>query len=145
MTALEAESQTSQAFQQSVEDLALEELQRLQLEREQIQAQLNTLDSQMRTVKSVLKAALNGHGKPGQPKGKKKQSPFSMSEERTAEMVSWVTSLSEEQEITTAVVQRAFPGWSNSYCGQALKVMREQGHLRLAATSGQAHVYRRLG
>lgn len=130
------------AFKTSVEEMAQTELTRLEADRELVEAQLEELDSNIRTVKSVLKATQNG--KPGPTKGKKKQSPFSMSAERTEIVVAWLQTLDPETEISNKLLRSTHPEWSDSFCNGALKVLREQGYLRLAATTGQALIYRRL-
>lgn len=137
----EAEAQSQSAFKSSVEDLALEELTRLQDERKIIADQLTEVDGAIKTVKAILRAATVG-GTPGPKPKKQPTSAFSMSEEREGEIIRWLTG--NEDEITSKTVKAKFSGWSDSYCNMALKWLRETGVIRLAATAGSMNIYRSM-
>lgn len=142
MTVLEADAQTSQAFKSSVEDLALEELSRLTDEATKLRAAQHNIQEEIKAVKAILRAS-TGKSNPGtKPGTKKKQSPFSMSDERIEAFETWIRTT--DGEITSRAVRAAFPNWSDSYCNSALKEFRERGILRLSATSGGMNIYRSL-
>lgn len=141
MSLLEGEAQTMAAFKSNVEDLALEELTRLDSLQLDLQAKLAAVQGEIKAVKAILKATSGGHAAP-KPKPKKKQVPFSMSEEREAALIQWLTGNTDEITSKTAATQ--FPEWSDSYVNMALKELRETGVLRLAATSGSMNIYRSL-
>lgn len=141
MSLLEAEAQTMGAFKSNVEDLALEELQRLDLLRLDLQAQLDGVLNEIKAVKTILRAA-GGPTSPSKPKPKKKQTPFSMSEERESALIQWLSG--NEDEITSKTAAAQFPEWSDSYVNMALKELRDTGVLRLAATSGSMNIYRSM-
>jgi hypothetical protein len=136
------EVQALDAFKSNVEDLALEELARLDAEREKLEKELGQVKDAIKSVRAVLTAARPASPKHlAKPKAKK-QVPFSMSEEREGELVRWLTGNTDEITSKTAKVQ--FPDWSDSYVNMALKELRETGVLRLAATSGSMNIYRSM-
>jgi DUF4097 and DUF4098 domain-containing protein YvlB len=146
MSLLEAEAQTASAFKSSVEDLALEELSRLDLRQLDLQGRLAVVQDEIKAVKAILKATSSSRARP-KPKQKKKEAskagnPFKMSEEREVEWVRWLTG--NRAEITSKTAAAQFPEWSESYVNMALKDSREQGVLRLAATSGSMNIYRSM-
>jgi hypothetical protein len=140
MSLLEHEAQTLQAFKSNVEDLALEELSRLETERVAMEEALASVKESIKSVRAVLAAA-----RPPQAKKKaaaKAVTPFKFSDERESLIIRWLTGNTDE--ITSASTRDRFPNWSGSYVNMALKHLREEGVLRLAATSGGANVYRSL-
>jgi hypothetical protein len=129
------------SFKSSVEDLALEELGRLEETRQGLEQDLSNIVSEIKAIKAVLRAV--NPTPVAKKKEPKKQVPFAMSEERESEAVQWITSLGES-EITSKMMREQFPDWSDSYVNSALKEFRDQGVLRLSATSGSMNVYRSL-
>lgn len=132
---------TLSAFKSNVEDLALEELLRLEAQRKELEDALASVVSDIKGLKTVLRAI-----NPPQAKKKKEPSkagaPFTMSAEREAELREWLTG--NEAEITSRTMRARFPSWSGSYCNMALKEFRDTGVLRLAAKTGGQHIYRSL-
>lgn len=141
MSLLEHEAQTLASFKSNIEDLALEELSRLETERVALDEALASVRESIKSVRAVLSAA-----RPPQAKKKKEPSkagaPFKLSEEREVEVIRWLTGNTDE--ITSRTARAQFPNWSASYVNMVLKHMREQSLLRLAATSGGMNVYRSL-
>lgn len=135
----EAELETARAFRSNVEDLALAELQRLGEQRELLQGELVEINESIKRVKTVLRATV---GSPTKQKPKRKQSEFSMSQDRESEIVQWLTG--NKDEITTKMVSEQFPGWSESYANMAVKFLRETGVLRQSAVVGSQRIYRSL-
>lgn len=141
MSLLEHEAQTLASFKSNVEDLALAELQRLELERVALDEALASVRDAIKSVKAVLSAA-----QPPKPTKKKEASkagaPFKLSAEREAEVMAYLAG--HEEEITSTSMRAAFPNWSGSYVNMVLKHLREDGVVRLAATSGSMNIYRSL-
>ena len=137
----EGTSRTRGVFKQSVEDLALEELQRLDMIQLDLQGRLAVVQDEIKAVKAILRATA-----PPKPPKKKEPSkagvPFKLSEDREAEIIPWLTG--NRDEITSRSTREQFPSWSGSYVNMALKYLREEGVLRLAATSGGQNIYRSL-
>jgi hypothetical protein len=143
MTLLEHEARTLDTFKAGVEDLALENLGRLEAERVELEKALASVKDSIRLVRSVL-AAARPDAKKQKAAKPKKQGTFVMSEERETEAIQWFTEVGPEFEITSARMRDRFPNWSGSYVNMTLKELRDTGVLRLAATSGGANVYRSL-
>jgi hypothetical protein len=135
-------------FKTSVEDLAVEQLLRLEEERTMVSAALGSLNEQIKQVSSILRS-VNGKNPGTKQKAKRERkrkqyaSDFAMGQERETEMINWLTG-NKGNEITIREVQAQFPNWSSSYCNMSLKMLRETGVIRLAATSGATNVYRTL-
>ncbi len=132
------------AFKATVAELAEKELTLLEGQQVYLAEQLAEVNEQIKSVRSVLRAT-NGSSNSGPKKQKKGQTPFRLGGERLEAMNTWLDGLGIDVEITSKLVGEQFPEWSESYCNMSLKWMREEGHLRLAATSGGAYIYRRLG
>lgn len=132
-------SQELEGFKTSVEDLALDELSRLQGELAVLNAALTENRAAMKAVRTILAATRPASLK--QAKKAKKQSSFSISGERYAVVVAWLDGY--EGELTAKMLYE-HTGWSSSYCNMVMKFLREQGTIRLAATSGSQHIYRSM-
>jgi Fic family protein len=133
-----SESQTG-SFSSNVEDLALEELGRLDQERMTLQGLLAEVQEQIKEVKAVLKAI-----HPQQPKQQKKKAggrTQALSAENRALASEFLRD--NENEITARSFSERF-GWSQSTANRALIDMRELGFLRLIGRQGQKHVYRSM-
>jgi hypothetical protein len=131
------------AFKANVEDLALDELRRLEADRKSLAEQLEAVTEQIKSVKAVLRAIHPGAKSGPKPKPKAATTPFSMSEEREGEFMRWLTEIGPEVDVTARKVYERF-GWSESYCNMAVKMLREQGVLRLSATAGSTRIYRSM-
>lgn len=133
-------------FKTSVEDLALEELSRLQEDERDILASLNRVRAEIKTVRAILMAARPTSTKPPKKASNSPKSggsrPFKMGPEKRAEIIAVITG--NDEELTSSRVSQLLPHWSVSYIGFALKELREEGALRLAAQSGGTNIYRSM-
>lgn len=140
MSLLEHEAQTLNAFKSNVEDLALEELTRLEAERVALDEALTSVKDAIKSVRAVLSAARPPQAKKKEPS--KAGAPFKMSLDREVAITDWLRG--NEDEITSKTVQAQFPEWSGSYVNMALKQLRDDGVLRLAAMAGSMRIYRAM-
>lgn len=140
-----ADEQTLTAFRSSVESIALAEIDQLEARRVALTTELDDVLYQLKTVRAVLRASNNGNG--GRPKGSKNRKSqagksFTISPERSAEIMPWLEGNNEE--ITSSTLRAKFPSWSGSYCNMVLKQLREENIVRLSGTAGQSNVYRSM-
>lgn len=145
MSLTAGDEQTLSAFRSNVEDLALAEVNRLDARRIELTTELDAVLYQLKAVRAVLRASQNGNG--GRPKGSKNRksqaaAKFTLSPDRAAEIMPWLTGNNEE--ITSTTLRAKFPSWSGSYCNMVLKHLREENVVRLSGTSGQSNVYRSM-
>lgn len=137
----EAQAQTVQAFKSNVEDLALEELSRLEIDREDLQARLALVTDSIKQVKSVLQAT-----RPKDAPAPRKRNPdrgTMIGPDAKAEVLAWVKGMNGD-EITAAKLRAQFPNRSGSFANIALKQLRDEGLIRLAGKSGATYLYRAL-
>jgi Fic family protein len=133
------ESNVSASFVSNVEELALEELTKLDQIRAMLQGELSQVHDEIKAVKSVLKVI---HPKQTKLPAKKSGGRVSrLSDENRALATEFLRD--NEDEITAASFQAKF-GWSQSTANRALVDMRELGFLRLAGRKGTKHIYRSL-
>lgn len=141
MSLQEHEAQALASFKSNVEDLALEELARLEVERDQLVSALSDVNAAIKSVRAVLLAT---RPRPSKQQTKKQPSKagdsFKMSLDREVAITDWLHG--NEDEITSKTVQAQFPEWSGSYVNMALKQLRDDGVLRLAAMAGSMRIYR---
>lgn len=135
-----AEAQTVSAFKSSVEDLALDELSRLEADRDDLAARLAVVTTAIKEVRSVLQAT---RPKPPPAEKKKKGSAPRVSEAGRQEVLDWLAT-QNGAEVTVAKLEAAFPHRSNSWAGIALNQLRDEGILRLAGNSGSTKIYKAL-
>lgn len=143
-TLTEHEASALAAFQGNVATLAQKELDRLEVERVELETALGSVRVALRSVKATLAAS-----QPKEPKAKKAKAStnggFAPSEERQTAFEMWLAKLDESTEITSALLKAAFPDWADSYGNMVMKWAREHGYLRKAGQSGSTIIYRRLG
>jgi ribosomal protein S25 len=142
MSVVEAQEQTLQAFKSNVEDLALEELSRLEQERDELQAQLDLVKTTMREVKAVLAAV----GDKKQPRKKHVPGPRTsprVGEAAKQEVLDWIATKNGD-EITANTLRQAFPNKSGSFANIVLKQLREEGLIRQAGQAGSTMIYKAL-
>ncbi len=132
----EGEGKSLGVFKQNVEDMALEELQRLTVRRETVASELKAIDDSIRGIRNVLKAVGPKQVKPAKkPQGKK----TNISPGAYEKAMNFITD--NESEITAESMAKAV-GLGGSYGNMIVKQLREEGHLRLSATQGSLKVYR---
>ncbi len=131
--------ETLGVFKSNVEDMALEELSRLTVRRDTVASELKAIDSTIRSVRAVLGAV-----QPKQEKKPKKKQTGStqISAKIKAQFLEWLPK--QTGDITAKSIQAAF-GVSDSYANMVAKQMRDEGYLRLSATSGSTNIYRAEG
>lgn len=131
----QGEVQTLDAFKSNVEDMALEELSRLRVRREAVASELTALDGSIRSVRKIL-GTLN----PPTPKQRKaRESQTKVGDGVRTRFIEWAAG--REGDITTALIASEL-GVGKSYANMLAKQMREEGILRLSATSGPSNIYR---
>jgi hypothetical protein len=134
---------TTTEFKSVIEDAALDELSKLETQRELLARQLNEVRTQIIAVRNVLRA-VRPEQRPKTSKPQKNGSAattFKMSEDRFQQATEWLRSQDEDFEFTAAEAERAL-GWSNSYATQGVHQLRNAGMIRLVRKEGQKLVYK---
>lgn len=132
-----SESQTGSGFTSNIEDLALEELTRLDKNRAHLQGELAAVQDEIKAVKAVLKAIHPAQPKPAAKKSGKGYTR--LSDELRAMMTEF---LKDNEDDITAPALVAHFNWSQSTANRAISDMRQLGFLRLVGRKGQRIVYR---
>lgn len=129
------------SFTASVEDLALEELTKLDAQRKTLQGELAEVQDRIKEVKAVLRVIHPAQQKPARKKAGTGKPHPGLSAEFRALASEFLKG--NESEITARSFSDEF-GWSQSTANRALVDMRELGFLRLVGRSGQKHIYRSM-
>lgn len=141
MTSLKQDSTLGEFADQFIAG-ADQELARLDEQRARLQAELDATKDAMKRITAVLRAFAPKEPK-RKAKAKNQNGNFSPSDERLAALEKWLAATPNNAEITTAVINKAFPEWSSSYVAMVAKWAREQGWLRKSGQSGSTVLYRK--
>jgi hypothetical protein len=124
------------SFKASIEDLALAELETLTKDRETVAAELAEIDDTIKSVRKILGVVTPKVTRAARKNG---GSTTKISARVREDFIAFATG--NPDEITAKTIASAL-GVGDSYGNMVAKQMREEGVLRLAATSGSMKIYR---